>query len=314
MDLVFFDMTPIYFKEEGGDTLGQFGNSKDRRPGCKQLVVTMVLNGNGRPICGEVWPGNTMDVNTLLPIVSRLHKGFHIHSMCVVADRGMVAPKTMASLEVKPGMYSILGVRMRKTNEVHEKVLRDTRPYHPVYAKSPEDPKVPAPLEVKEVWVENRRYIVCNTVDQATKDAADRALILTSLEEKNRKGDKLFTGNEGYHRYLKTEGAYFTIDYKKARAETLYDDKWVLRTNTDLDAAEVLLKYKQLWTIEGMFRTMTSILEPRPIYHKRDETIRGHVFCSFLALLFRYELQRRLDQQNWKLEWDDILRDSERTQ
>lgn len=313
MDLVFFDTTSIYFEGEGGETLGQFGKSKDSRPDRKQIVVAMILNGDGRPICCELWPGNTTDVKTLLPIVSRLRKRFHIHSICVVADRGMIAKRTLESLEAMPQMHYILGVRMRKTKEVREKVLRDNHPYLLVYPKS-SDPKAPAPLEVKEVCIEKRRYIVCHNVDQAAKDAVDRELILKSLQEKIRKGDKQFVGNEGYRRYLKTEGAHFAIDYEKARAEALYDGKWVLRTNTSLDMTEVALKYKQLWMVEDMFRTTKSILDTRPIYHKCDETIRGHVFCSFLALLLRYELQRRLEQKNWRLEWGDTLRDLERIQ
>jgi transposase len=57
-----------------------------------------------------------------------------------------------------------------------------------------------------------------------------------------------------------------------------------------------------------MFRTMKSILETRPIYHKRDETIRGHVFCSFLALLLRRALEQRLEEKGESWEWAEILR------
>jgi len=83
----------------------------------------------------------------------------------------------------------------------------------------------------------------------------------------------------------------------------------VLRTNTDLSAAEVALKYKQLWMVEHVFRSTKSLLETRPIWHKCDETIRGHVFCSFLALVLRKELDDRLAEQGHKLEWDDVIRD-----
>ena len=83
----------------------------------------------------------------------------------------------------------------------------------------------------------------------------------------------------------------------------------MLTTNTDFPAAEVALKYKQLWMVEEVFRSMKSLLDTRPIFHKCDETIRGHVFCSFLALLLRQELEDRLARKEWKLEWADILRD-----
>jgi transposase len=71
----------------------------------------------------------------------------------------------------------------------------------------------------------------------------------------------------------------------------------------------VALKYKQLWTVEDIFRTMKSILETRPIYHQWDETIRGHVFCSFLALVVRKQLHDRIEQKGWKLEWANVVED-----
>ena len=85
--------------------------------------------------------------------------------------------------------------------------------------------------------------------------------------------------------------------------------KWVLTTNTDLAAREVALKYKQLWTVEEVFRSMKSLLDTRAIFHRCDETIRGHVFWSFLALLLRRELEERLARKEWKLEWADVIRD-----
>src|ERR1039457_6603854 len=66
--------------------------------------------------------------------------------------------------------------------------------------------------------------------------------------------------------------------------------------------------------VEDIFRSMKSLLETRPIYHKCDETIRGHVFCSFLALVLRKELQDRLERHGWSLEWADIIRDLDRLQ
>ena len=108
---------------------------------------------------------------------------------------------------------------------------------------------------------------------------------------------------------LRAGGKQFAVDEEKIQEEARYDGKWVLTTNMDLPAAEVALKYKQLWMVEDVFRSMKSLLDTRPIYHKCDETIRGHVFCSFLALLLRKELEDRLARREWKLEWADIIRD-----
>lgn len=308
LDVVFFDTTSIYFEGEGGDTIGRHGNSKDHRPDLKQMVVGVVLDGQGRPVCCELWPGNTTDVKTLLPIVERLRERFSITSVCVVADRGMISKDTIEELESHEGLSYILGARMRKQKEVNTKVLGRAGRYQEVYPKS-RDPKAASPLKVKEVFVQKRRYVVCHNEDQAQKDAADRKAIIAGLKDKLRRGDKQLVGNKGYRKYIKTEGSRFSIDEDKIRAEARLDGKWVLRTNTQLSAKDTALKYKQLWMVEEVFRTTKSILETRPIFHKCDETIRGHVFCSFLSLILRKELQDRIESKGWRLEWDDVIDD-----
>jgi len=307
LDLVFFDTTSIYFEGAGGETIGQRGHSKDHRPDLKQMVVGMVLDRNGDPICSELWPGNTADVKSLVPIVERLKSRFGIGSVCIVADRGMISAETLAEVELRKWQY-ILGVRMRSSTEAKAVVARAGR-YAEVHPKS-DDRNDPSPLKVKEVWVEDaRRYVVCVNVDQATKDAHDRQAVVASLRDALGQGDKSLVGNKGYRKYLRAGGKQFAVDEDKIQEEARYDGKWVLTTNTDLPAREVALKYKQLWMVEEVFRSMKSLLDTRPIYHKCDETIRGHVFCSFLALLLRKQLQDRLARKEWKLEWADVVRD-----
>ena len=80
---------------------------------------------------------------------------------------------------------------------------------------------------------------------------------------------------------------------------------------TSASAEELALRYKDLWMVEAIFRASKSVLETRPIYHKCDATIRGHVFCSFLALLLMKELEDRLESKGWDLEWAEVLRDLE---
>lgn len=307
LDLVFFDTTSLYFHGEGGATVGQRGHSKDHRPDLKQMVVGMVLDQDGNPVCSELWPGNTADVKSLVPLVERLKTRFGIGSVCIVADRGMISAATLAEVEKREWQY-ILGVRMRSSTEAKAVVARGGR-YAEVHPKSG-DRDDPSPLKVKEVWVEDqRRYVVCLNEDQATKDRFDREALVTSLQKALGQGDKSLVGNKGYRKFLRAGGKQFAIDEDKIKEEARYDGKWVLTTNTDLPTSQVALKYKQLWMVEDVFRSMKSLLDTRPIYHKCDETIRGHVFCSFLALLLRRELEQRLTSKQWKLEWADVIRD-----
>ena len=93
-------------------------------------------------------------------------------------------------------------------------------------------------------------------------------------------------GNTGYRRYLKTISQdHFRIDPDKVEEDKRFDGIFVLRTNTDLNPLEAMLCYKQLWAVEQTFRTAKHLFSTRRIFHKLDETIRGYVFCSFLALV-----------------------------
>ena len=311
LDLVFFDTTSIYFEGEGGETLGQHGHSKDHRGDLKQMVVGMILDGEGRPVCCEMWPGNTTDVTTMIPVVDRLKKRFGIVRVCVVADRGMISKKTVQALEKRKLEY-ILGARMRKQKEVTEQVLSRAGRYEVV---TPERrcKKDPSPLKVKEVWVADekseRRYVVCRNEEEARKDAHDREAIVAALREALRRGEKSLVGNKGYRRYLRSEGQAFSVDEDRIEDEARYDGTWVLRTNTTLPTRDVALTYKQLWMVEEMFRSMKSLLTTRPIWHKCDETIRGHVFCTFLALVLRKQLEDRLEAAGVDEEWARVLSD-----
>jgi transposase len=315
LQLVFFDTTSIYFEGEGGDTLGQRGHSKDHRPDLKQMIVGAVLDGQGRPICCELWPGNTADVTTLTPVVDRLRARFGVTKVCIVADRGMISKETIGDLEKEErGWKYILGARMRAQNEVKDDVLARAGRYRVVHPER-QTSDDPSPLKVKEVRVDDRRYVVCLNEDEARKDAADRQAIVTSLREKLEAGEKSLVGNKGYRRYLAATGPdHFRIDEAKIKEEARYDGKWVLRTNTDLDAAEVALQYKRLWMVEAWFRSCKSLLQTRPIFHRCDETIRGHVFCSFLALVLRQELESRLAADGHEFEWADVIQDLDRLQ
>lgn len=313
LDMVFFDTTSLYFEGDGGETLGAYGFSKDHRPDEKQMIVGAVLDGDGRPICCELWPGNTADVTTLIPIVDRLWQRFHIRKICIVADRGMISQETLRDLDEQGWPY-ILGARLRKCKEVREQVLADRGRFRVVHG-SRRKSKDPAPLKVKEVRVDERRYVVCRNEEEVVSDRARREEIVRSLREQLQQGDKALVGNKGYRRYLKVEGpGHFAIDEAKLAEEARYDGTWVLRTNTKLPTADVALQFKKLYQVEHWFRSCKSLLETRPIYHRRDATIRGHVFCSFLALLLRHELQARLAARGYELEWAHIIQDLEQVQ
>src|SRR3712207_4136328 len=75
-----------------------------------------------------------------------------------------------------------------------------------------------------------------------------------------------------------------------------------------------MLRYRELLAVENLFRKTKSVLRTRPIYHSSNAAIRGHVFCSFLALVLRKELQNRCDVAGVTPEWADVLCDLDRLQ
>jgi transposase len=308
LELVFFDTTSLYFHGQGGEELGRRGFSKDHRSELNQVVFGVVIDSDGFPICTEIWPGNTADVTTLVPVAERLKKRFDIRRVCIVADRGMISKNTIERL-AEMGWSYIFGERMRVAAEIRE-VLADKGPLLEVRGERQKSTD-PAPLQVKQVFVNGKRYIVCLNEEEARKDKYDRDSTIAGLEKALTKGDKSLVGNKGYKLYLKKGSSNFEIDYDKVQKDAIYDGKFILRTDMHSNTAEIALQYKQLLTIELLFKISKSNLDTRPIYHQADINIVGHIEVSFLALLLKAYLMKALkkdikDKEN-TVEWQDIV-------
>jgi hypothetical protein len=275
LSAVFMDTTSLSFYGEGGETLGEHGYSKDYRPDLKQMILGLVVDGSGSPICTEMWPGNTADVTTLLPVIDRLRARFGIGRVCVVADRGMISAETIAGLEQRKLEY-ILGARERSDALVKKIVMENDAPFVPLVV---ERQRGETQLFAKEVKVEGKRYIVCRNEAEAEKDRKDREAIVAALDAQLKKGDKALVGNSAYRRYLRKTPEMkhrpaFEIDPGKLAQEARFDG----------------------------------------IFHSSDAAIRGHVFCSFLALVMQKCLEDLSREAGGAPEWKTLLRDLDRLQ
>lgn len=252
LSVVFMDTTSLCFEGQGGETLGRRGHSKDHRPQLNQMIVGVVIDQAGPPVCSELWPGDTADVTTLIPVVDRLRQRFAIGRVCVVADRGMISTETIAALEER-GLEYILGARERTSKEVREVVLADPQPLVPLVI--PRSGRPDTELEAKPVRVGERRYVVCRNLAEARRDAETREAVLTTLRNKLGQGDKALVGNSAYRRYLKTpDERRFEIDEARVAEDGRFDGLYVLRTNTRLDPLSVMLRYRELLMVEHLFR------------------------------------------------------------
>lgn len=169
-------------------------------------------------------------------------------------------------------------------------------------------------LWVKEVRVGKDRYIVSRNEAEAEKEKADRQAIVAGLEAQLKKGDKALVGNSAYRRYLRKTGAgkAFEIDPGKLAEEARFDGVSVLRTNAKVTPLQAVIRYRDLLQVESLFRAAKATFDTRPIFHQSDAAIRGHVFCSFLALTLAKELTRLCEAKGLKLEWQPLLNDLDR--
>jgi len=298
MDVVFFDTTSIYFEGDGPEGFAEYGLSKDHRPDRKQIVVAALMTRSGEPFCCEWWAGNMSDVKTIQDIVDSLKRRFSINRVVLVCDRGMVSKQNLAHLKAN-GIDYIVGVRLRLVKRVREDVLSRGGSYK----------KVSENLKVKEVSLGDERYIICLNPEEAARDAYSREKIAAELREKIKRSPKELVGNKGYRRYLKVEKDAVSVDEKRLKEETRFDGKFILTTNTGLSSEEVATTYKSLWQVEHAFRALKSVLGVRPIYHRSEAHVKGHVFCSYLALCLMVRLRKILAESGEEAQWDEVIRD-----
>ena len=303
VDVALFDTTSLYFEGEGPEELAARGHSKDGKPQCKQVVLGVVMSSDGRPLCTELWPGNTADAKTVVPVLDALKRRFAIRHVVVVTDRGMVSKANLEAIS-EAGYDYIVGCKLRSDKTVRDQVLARAGRYHEVRPN----------LRVKQVNVDGVRYIVCHNPAEQERDRHKREAIIATLRDKivGRTPKKLIS-NRGYRRFVKVEpGAGMQIDEDKLTRDARYDGKYVLRTTTDWDAADVALAYKSLWAVERLFRDFKGPLRTRPIYHRNADMVRGHVVGCFLGLYLAVELRKALDGLGDKaaeVEWDALLGD-----
>lgn len=301
LDVVFIDTTSTFQYRTDETTLRRRGYSRDRKPDQPQVIICLAVDQRGWPIAWEILPGNTADKTAFVSMINKLRERFRIGRVIVVADRGMISRDTITLLEehADAPFDFILGCKLRQSREVKHEVLARAGRYR----------KVTENLEVKQVEVQGRRYIVCRNPLVARKDAAARVALLDKLEKALASGPKALIGNTGYRRFLSVARGSATIDVEAVKRDERLDGKFVLRTNTDLEPAKVALAYKSLWRVERAFRETKNTLEVRPIFHHGDDTTIGHIIGCFLALRLEVDLQNRLDTKGIEVSWADLMRD-----
>jgi len=310
INMVFFDVTTLYFESVKDDDLRKFGYSKDQKFHSIQVTLALAATSDGVPIGYKLFPGNTGEVSTLLNCIEEWQKTLPIMDATFVCDRGLFSFDNLYEIE-KRGYKFIVAIPLKKLNdEVKSKVLKkhneQSSLYSPVYMSESkklywtkvipyeQTGKIEVPKEERigrkkweEVGVKGK--IICTyNYYRAQKDFNDREKLLNKMIDKfnnNTSKTKKFISNGGYNKYLKEKiKGTVEINRQKIEEEKQWDGLHGIFTNTSLCAKDAIKKYKELVYIENSFRLSKTFLRMRPIYHYKSSRIRGHVALCYLAL------------------------------
>ncbi|HYX47756.1 MAG TPA: IS1634 family transposase [Sphingomicrobium sp.] len=303
VDLLFFDTTSTYFErdEPDQDVVDEHGNvvhsafrvrghSKDHRDDLPQVVIAMAVTRDGIPIRVWCWPGNTSDQELIRQAKDDL-RAWKLSRVVWVADRGFQSEENRRYLQRAGGHY-ILGEKLRGNDKEAGAALSRQGRYHTVAGN----------LRVKEVIIDDGtmrdRFVICHNPDEATRDHAVREQLLARIEEAIADTDQLpvaerqkrygqLSTKRGYKRLIRTtKTGLLRIDRAAVKTEEHLDGKFLLRSSDPtLSVEDIALGYKQLLQIERGWRDMKTMLELRPVHHRKEDRIRAHVLLCWLALL-----------------------------
>lgn len=295
VNVVFYDVTTLYFESESPDDLRKAGFSKDGKHSNPQIVLGLLVNEDGYPLAFDIFEGDKYEGHTLFPVVSGFKEKYKLASLTVVADAGLLSKKNMADLD-EAGFCFILGGRPKnESEEIRQKICA---------------------LELKngestELKGQNGyRIIISYSEKRASKDAWNRERGFEKLKKgvKSGKFTKKHLNNRGYNKYLKLEGDIaISIDEEKYKEDGKWDGLKEYITNADLPKEKVIDQYRNLWKIERTFRISKTDLKVRPVYHRLQRRIEAHISIAFCAYKVYKEVERQLVQGKCTLSVEKLL-------
>lgn len=314
--IVFYDLTSSYF--EGEDVaMAKFGYSRDHRPDCLQITLGLVIDRrHGLPIYHEVFEGNMRDSQTVKGILEKLEETFQLQHIIIVADKGMLTPDTVEELREKQ-YQSILSEIAR--NALSQKQRENLFLQKDGFQK----------LEDMEdrLWYtttqdkEGEEIIVCYNqytarkakqtrdtkiakVTKFIKETKEKHKAVTEKKDMQKVRDMIMAKLVTSHtrKYFDTKekttiAELYPLKEDVMKREEYMDGMWVIRSNAKQLTTEALITtYKDLKTIEASFRVIKDVIEVRPIYHHKDNRVKGHVFMCILAFLVARLLEQKTGQ------------------
>ena len=301
VDVLFFDVTTLYFESFQADELRNFGFSKDCKFKETQVMLALVTTTKGLPITYRLFPGNTYEGSTLLHMVEELTTEYSIKNILLVADRGMFNGNNLSKME-EMGITYIVAAKLRTLSKgLKAEILQD-------------DYKATAvgnELQwINEFEHNNRRLIVSYSSRRAAKDATDRQRLIDRMMKKSKDGKiklKDLISNSGSKKFITIENSTAVVNEAKIAQDAEWDGlHGVISNSKDKTPAELLGKYGDLWQIEEAFRINKHDLKMRPIYHWTDRRIRAHISICFIAFAMAKQAVYRVELQQEPMSFEQI--------
>jgi len=334
INMVFFDVTTLYFESVKDDDLRKFGYSKDQQFHSIQVTLALATTSDGMPIGYKLFPGNTGEVSTLLNCIEEWKKTLPIMDVTFVCDRGLFSFNNLYEIE-KRGFKFIVAIPLKKLDEAKKCLIlkkhdENSSLYSPVFLNENkklywtqeisheqvgkiELPKEQQKNRKKFIEVAVKGKIICTyNFYRAQKDEKDRKIMLDKMmknfDNKTTKTKK-FISNGGYKKYLseKIKGVV-ELNESKIEEDKRWDGLHGIFTNTNFSTKETIQKYKELVFIENSFRLSKTFLRMRPVYHYKSSRIRGHVSLCYLALCLTKYADKILKNKNINIS-PDVLRE-----
>ena len=279
VDVLFFDVTTLYFESTQSDELRNFGFSKDCKFKEVQVVLALVTTTDGLPVTYKLYPGNTFEGHTLLDAVRELKAEYRISDILLVADRGMFNKANIDAMEAEGIEYIVAAKLKSQPSAVKGRILTDAD-FRACLVEND--------LQwVKEYDHSGRRLIVGYSSKRARKDQSDRTRLIERLLKKAKDGKiKLseLIPNYGTKKFLRIKSGEALINSGKIEEEAKWDGLHGVITNKhNLTPQEILSRYRGLWQIEAAFRVNKHSLKMRPIYHWNESRVRAHILICYLA-------------------------------
>lgn len=303
VEVLFFDVTTLYFESTNEDELRRFGFSKDQKTHLTQVVLALATTQDGLPVGYKLFPGNTAETSTLLQAIEEWQGSLHIEKVTIVADRAMMSEKNINLLE-DSGFKYVIAAKLKRLPEELRKAILSRKNEHPL---SEDDQDT---VTVQEHCYNGRRLIVNHSTKRACKDAHDREQILTKLRKKIGKegSTKKLVTNRGYLAVVTEQGnSRVKVDDAKVEAAARWDGLHGVITNIEhSNCKEIISTYRRLWVIEESFRINKHTLEMRPIYHFVSRRIKAHVLMCYITFALCRYVQKRVAMQNETMSVDRI--------